>query len=191
MLHAQQVEEAIIGRPTDAGGYGRFRSVFSTAGKTYVLALMLLMLYFEESTGSSPDPAARRVTTRGQTEMVHTQLTARQFFQDKVTEQADIEGVTLSADERQMLRWSESEPDSVADPALVKRLASEISDADYEEKIAGLLRRRFGAEVAADAGAKALWRQAWTVLNQGDHYILILIDQAVRKQMRPWWKFSG
>ena len=67
--------------------------------------------------------------------MFHTPLEARRFFEDKIIKQAHDERIPLSADERLMLSWSESEPDSIGDPALVDRLAIEISDEDYEEKI--------------------------------------------------------
>ena len=60
-----------------------------------------------------------------------TQSDARQFFITKIAEQARKEGVPLTHDEQQMLLWSESAPDSVADPALAHRLAEAISDADY------------------------------------------------------------
>jgi hypothetical protein len=86
--------------------------------------------------------------------LFHTQTQARQFFEDKIVQQAGTEGVPLSADERLMLKWSESEPDSIADPDLVERLATKISDEDYEDKITGLLRRRYGMEIASDRSAK-------------------------------------
>jgi hypothetical protein len=119
----------------------------------------------------------------------HTQMKAREFFEDKIVQQAAAEGVPLSADERLMLKWSESEPDSIADPDLADRLAAEISDEDYEDKIAGLLSRCYKTEIAADRGAKKAWVEAFTALNRGDYYILIMIDRAVGRQLTPWWKF--
>ena len=71
--------------------------------------------------------------------MFRTQTEARRFFAKKVIQRAETEQVPLSEDERQMLLWSESAPDSVADPGLAERLAAVISDADYEAKIIGLL----------------------------------------------------
>ena len=65
------------------------------------------------------------------------------------------------------------EPDSIADQNLVERLAAEISDEDYEEKIAGLLSRCYAAEIAGDRGAKKAWTEAFATLNRGD-YILII-----------------
>jgi hypothetical protein len=120
--------------------------------------------------------------------MVHTQSEAKQLFVDKVTQRAQIERVELSDDERQMLSWSESR-DSVLDFALAERLALQISDADYEVKVEGLLRRSFREEVAADPQAKEVWRQAWSVLKPGDDYILIMVEQAVGRELKPWWQF--
>jgi hypothetical protein len=121
--------------------------------------------------------------------MFHTQSEARRFFVDRIIQQAETEHVKLSEDEREMLLWSESAPDSVADPELVGRLEAEISDADYESKIAGLVQRSFAADVAVDHQTKQRWRQAWTVLNHGDHYILVMINAAVGKHVKPWWRF--
>jgi hypothetical protein len=120
--------------------------------------------------------------------VVQTQTEARQFFVDKVIQQADSDGTALSKDERQMLLWSESAPDSVADPELSERLAKEISDSDYEAKITGLLRRSLAADIARDPQAKDPWQQAWSVLKEGDHYILVMIDEAVGRQLKPWWR---
>src|SRR5688572_12391100 len=121
--------------------------------------------------------------------MLSTQTEARQFFIDKIVARAKTERVTLSHDEQQMLHWSEIEADSVADPALAERLAAHISDADYEAKIAGLLKRQFEAESGADATATDSWQRAWSVLEQGDHYILVMIAEAVGQELKPWWRF--
>jgi len=121
--------------------------------------------------------------------MFHTQTEARRFFVDRIIQQAHTEQVKLTEDERQMLLWSESAPDSVANPELAERLAGEISDADYESKIAGLVQRSFAADIAVDEQAKERWRRAWSVLNQGDHYILIMINEAIGKHVKPWWRF--
>jgi hypothetical protein len=100
----------------------------------------------------------------------------------------EVNNVTLSGDERQMLMWSESRPDSVSAPELAQRLTEVVSDADYEFKIAGLLARSFSREVTADSRAKDAWRQAWSVLKRDDHYISIIIGQAVGKHLKPRWQ---
>ncbi len=119
----------------------------------------------------------------------HTQADAKRFFVERIVTQAHRDGVSLSDDERQMLLWSESEQDSVADSALAQRLPAAISDADYEAKIAGLLNRSFAHDVAADPGRKEAWSEAINVLRKGDHYILVMLDQSVGLKLKPWWRF--
>jgi hypothetical protein len=111
--------------------------------------------------------------------MFRTPLQARRFFEDKISQQTELEGAPLSPDERLMLTWSESEPDSIADPELVDRLAAEISDEDYQAKIAGLLARSYTADVARDSTARTTWTDAYRVMNQADYYMGILVDRAV------------
>jgi hypothetical protein len=121
--------------------------------------------------------------------MARTQSEAKHFFVEKVVAQARAEQVALSKAERQMLSWSESDPDFVVDPNLPKQLASEMPDEDYEQKIAGLLARRFAADVGAKPEAKRQWKQAAEVLREGDHYLLIMLDKAVGGQLKRWWEF--
>ena len=64
--------------------------------------------------------------------MIHTQTDAKKFFVEKVLTEAKREGVTLSKAEKQMLSWSESDPDFRADSALIEQL-TEISDEDYDQ----------------------------------------------------------
>lgn len=121
--------------------------------------------------------------------MVKTQSEAKRFFVDKVIERARNEGVSLSSAERWMLLFSESDPEFDVEPDRVNELESEMSDEEYEGKIAGLLKRSFAADVAADASTRAIWQQAHSVLDQGDHYIQIMIDRAVAMEPKRWWEF--
>lgn len=114
-----------------------------------------------------------------------TETESRQFFVDKILQQGQREGISLSHDELQMLLWSESAADSVADPELAERLAAEISDADYESKIGGLLRSSFKRDTAVDSSAKEVWSAALSALRRGDHYILVMINEAVGKNQKP------
>lgn len=60
--------------------------------------------------------------------MITTQTEAKRFFVDKVVAQARSEGVSLSEAEREMLLWSESDPNVEIDTTLPTRLTAEISD---------------------------------------------------------------
>jgi len=121
--------------------------------------------------------------------MVRTQSEAKRFFVDKVVAQAGVERLPLSDAERQMLSWSESDPDSVVDPRLPEQLASETSDEEYEKKVVGLLARGFTADVAARPEAESQWKQAADVLHEGDHYVLVMLDEAVGARLKRWWQF--
>ena len=114
---------------------------------------------------------------------------AKRFFVDKIAAQAETEGTPLSAAERQMLSFSESDPEFTVDPALVERLQAEIVDEDYEAKVAGLIERSWNRDVETDNNAASLYLKAYATLNQGDHYLLIMIDRALRRHLRPWWAF--
>ena len=88
-----------------------------------------------------------------------------------------------------MLSFSESDPEFVVNPALVSKLAAEISDKEYEAKVAGLLKRAYQRDVARDSAERDTYREAYAVLSQGDHYLLIMINQALGRQLRPCWAF--
>jgi len=102
--------------------------------------------------------------------MVHSQTEAKRLFVEKVVTQAGMVGVLLSDAERKMLSWSESDHDFVVDPQLPEQLASEISDEEYEKKVAGLLARRFAAEVRADPATEAQWTSVLVLLLQQGAY---------------------
>jgi hypothetical protein len=119
---------------------------------------------------------------------MNTQSEAKRFFATKVIDRAWTEGVRLSDAERRMLYWSESDPEFKVDPGLVEQLASEMSDETYETKITALLQNSFAADTAIDSRAREVWQQARSVLMQGDHYILIMINRAVEKKLKRWWE---
>jgi hypothetical protein len=121
--------------------------------------------------------------------MVTTQTEAKRFFADRVLRQAKAEGVSMSEAERHMLLWSESDPDFTPNLVLAQTLNNEMSDEAYEAKIVGLLTRSFAGEIAADPGASDVWQRAQSVLNQGDHYIAIMIDRSIGSKLKPWWRF--
>lgn len=121
--------------------------------------------------------------------MFGSQSDAKRFFVDRIVAEAAAQLKPLSDSERQMLSFSESDPEFVVDPALVKKLAAEISDEEYERKIAGLLKRAYQRDLARDSAVRDSYREAYAVLNQGDHYLLIMINQALGRQLRPWWAF--
>jgi len=119
--------------------------------------------------------------------MFETQAEAKQFLVQKVLQQAEFEGIPMSQAERRMLEWSESDPDFDLSPedadALVDELASEIPDDLYEFKIGGLLARSYERDVAAEGSLKGRWTAAYLKLNEGDHYISVMLDQALGRAL--------
>jgi hypothetical protein len=118
-----------------------------------------------------------------------SQEQAKRFFVDKIVDQAKIDGAALSDAEREMLSFSESDPEFGVHQALVEKLGTDISDEDYETKVAGLLERSWKRDVKADSKTADFCREAFRVLSQGDHYLLVMIKRALGPQLRPWWAF--
>ena len=121
--------------------------------------------------------------------MFPSQGRAKRFFVEKVIGQAATEGIPLSDAEQRMLSFSESDPEFVVSPGLVEKLQAQMSDDAYEAKIAGLIERAWKRDVESDSNARTVYREAFTVLSQGDHYLLVMIDRALQRHLRPWWAF--
>jgi hypothetical protein len=97
--------------------------------------------------------------------------------------------VALSAAERHMLSWSESDSDFVPDFTLAAAQETEIPQAEFEAKVAGLIRRRYDRDIAADSDTRSRYRAARSKLNEGDHYIQVMLDQALSSTLKGWWPF--
>ena len=113
-----------------------------------------------------------------------SQAEAKRFFINRVLAEARAERQPLSEAEAGMLSFSASEPDLAGHEALVARPGAEISDSEYEAKIVRLLRRAHEDDVASRDDTANEWRDAHRVLSQGDHYLLVMIDQAIGAA--PW-----
>jgi hypothetical protein len=120
--------------------------------------------------------------------MSSAQSRAKRFFVDRVIRQAAADGIPLSDAERPMLSWSETDPEFKDDPQpLAAALAAEISDEEYETKIAILIERAFSADCAADPTAKDTWRDNYGLLEHEDHYINIMLARAIGDDLDTAW----
>jgi len=117
------------------------------------------------------------------------QADAKRFLIERVLEQAEMEGVSLSKAERHMLSWSESDPDFKPDWNLASSLEEEMGDGEFENKVTGLIRRAFERDVATHRDARYLYREARAKLSEGDHYILVMLDFSLGLKLRKWWPF--
>ena len=68
-------------------------------------------------------------------------------------------------------------------------LARELSDEEYESKVAGLLPRAYAWDLVSDAGARDEYTNTYSVAKQRDGYILGH-DQRLRVLAR-WWATLG
>jgi hypothetical protein len=116
-----------------------------------------------------------------------TQTAAKQFLVARIIEQAERDGVTLTKAERHMLSWSESDPDFVPDPRFVEAQQAEILETEFETKVAGLIGRAYDRDLAESGEARSRYRAARSKLNEGDHYILVMVDRALGRKLRRWW----
>jgi hypothetical protein len=44
-------------------------------------------------------------------------------------------------------------------------------------------------DAASDTGASQQYKDAYAVLKQGDHYVLMMIERGLKRYLRPWWRF--
>jgi hypothetical protein len=118
---------------------------------------------------------------------MQTERESKAFFVAAILAQASREGLTLSENEQQMLRFSEADPEFVVDEVGGEELQSEPAARAYETKIAGLIRRAHDHDLTFDAGADTAYQGARDSLARGDHYLMVMIDEALgaRPDRRP------
>lgn len=105
----------------------------------------------------------------------HSQQQAKEYLAGRIVAEAFREGAPLSEIERKMLYFSETD---WAPPGILEVSAEFERDYDndeYEEKIAGLISN---LRASATPAEQQMWRDAVIKLKEGDHYLLVLIDQA-------------
>lgn len=129
------------------------------------------------------------VVTKGQMRRFATQGEAKAFFVERVVAQAAGEALALSPAERHNLAWSESDPTFHPNPELAEQLKQEMTEEEFEAKISGLIKRAYEQDLRRDPSAKAAYREAYSKLIEGDHYIVIMIDRALGLRMKRWWPF--
>jgi hypothetical protein len=107
------------------------------------------------------------------------QVRAKEFLASRIVEQAQREGVPLSQIERKMLFFSEvgwTLPDMIDVSDAFDR---EYDQDDYEEKITGLI-ERFDKRIRSENPAEYDdWCAAIRFLKRRDHYINVMISQAL------------
>ncbi len=111
-------------------------------------------------------------------------LNAKQFFIDKVSRQAEKSGVSLTEAEKHMLTRAGIEKGSSIDKKIRHQFYTETTHGEFEQKVTSLLKKAYETEVNADMGRKEIYRNAYKVLKQGDHYIQMMIEESIGKKIK-------
>jgi hypothetical protein len=112
-----------------------------------------------------------------------TQKTSKKYFIDRILDQARRSNIALSQAEQYMLGWSETEKGFVIDQRLVDQFNQETTNSKFEQKIINLLMSAYATDIEKDSALKNSYREAYSVLNKGDHYILIMIKAAISSRL--------
>jgi hypothetical protein len=110
---------------------------------------------------------------------------AKEYFVAQILQEASRQGTPLTEIEREMLYFTETAPD--AKPEFVEKAAEfdrQYDQGDYEEKICGLLR---GTWEHADTEVRDNLRAAYDILRKEDHYILVMLREALGGKLRKKW----
>ena len=118
-----------------------------------------------------------------------SQAPAKEFFISKVLKEAEHDGILLSKAEKYMLEWSESDPSFVIDNELNEQFEKEITQAEFEKKIQTLIKQAYEKDISKDKDMKETYRTAYKALKQGDHFILVMINDAIGLKLRKWGLF--
>ena len=121
--------------------------------------------------------------------MFENQMQAKAFFVERIIFQAQKDNVPLSDAERYMLQWTETEGAFEMNQALIDQFNAETNDAQYEKKISSLLKSAYETDVANASEMKERYRDAYKTLKRGDHYILVMIEEAIGAKLKKWGVF--
>jgi hypothetical protein len=99
---------------------------------------------------------------------------AKDLLVQQIADEAQAQGKPLSDLERRMLYFTESN-DAIEDPAaLSAEFAAQYDSAEYELKVARLLRNAHKRIKCEDPEAARTWTAAVREVRRGDHYLLVL-----------------
>ena len=118
------------------------------------------------------------------------QYAAKEFFFERISDRAREEGSPLSRAEAYQLAWTETEPGFEHDPALDQEFEEETDERTFEARVRGLLERAYKQDVQEDGDAEQRYRDAYEALKRHDHYVLVMIDEALGRHLakrKRWW----
>jgi hypothetical protein len=103
-------------------------------------------------------------------------MDAKEFIVSRIVEEASRQHVGLSELERKMLYFSEGYPTLPDMMGVAEKFEATYDAEKYEEKIRQLSRKVFERDQEQSPENAELWRDAIEVLRKEDHYILVMLD---------------
>jgi hypothetical protein len=101
---------------------------------------------------------------------------AKEFLIRQISAEALREGVPLAEIEEKMMYFSETGWTLEGMSEMNAAFEAKYDQAEYEEKVANLIRNLKASDRGRDSEAIELWKAAEALLRTEDHYLLVLID---------------
>ena len=116
---------------------------------------------------------------------------AKDFLVEQATQQASLDGVSISDLEKRMMYFTESD-EAVENPiTLNEEFEAKYDMAEYEAKVGGLLRRAYARLRKENTLNAQKWKESVRFLQKGDHYILVLCGTLMPVGGSPVVSFGG
>jgi hypothetical protein len=111
---------------------------------------------------------------------------AKDFLVEQTTQQAQIEGVSLTDLEKRMMYYAEGKDATANDRKLNDEFDAQYDTAAYEAKIRRLLHDAYARVKESDPREARRWDDTISFLENGDHYISVLWGFDLPKERPPY-----
>lgn len=101
---------------------------------------------------------------------------AKDFLVQQTTEQAALDGLSLSDLEKRMMYFTESDASCENPLELNEEFEAQYDTSEYETKVSRLLHHAYNRLKSDDLGKMRKRNLAIRTLRRGDHYVLVLWD---------------
>jgi hypothetical protein len=106
---------------------------------------------------------------------------AKKFISQRILETAHRDGVDFDNLEEKMLYWTAEHEDM----DLADKFAEKHNDDDYEKKVIRLLKSAYEHDLKNGSIDLQKYNDAYIALQQGDHYLTVLLDKSIGNQISP------
>ena len=111
------------------------------------------------------------------------ELSAKQFFSNKIIAQAKKDGVPLSPAEKYMLNFSESDQTFNINDKMVAAFENETPEDEFELKIIKLIKSAYNDDIKKSKKEHSIYKEHYQNIQKGDHYIFFMIDVALSEHL--------